>query len=80
MLDHHHRDPATKSFNITGAAFGKGLAALTAEIAKCVVLCANCHRLVHAGLLEIDELGETDDEPQNLRRHVSRRIVQFGGL
>lgn len=45
-LSFHHRDPATKKFTI-----GKGYHAaekLLAEIAKCDVLCENCHRVLHA--------------------------------
>ena len=28
---------------------------VVAELATCVMLCANCHREVHAGVREIDE-------------------------
>ena len=44
--DLHHRDPSTKEFDI-----GKNLASLRAEriwkeVAKCDVICANCHRIL----------------------------------
>ena len=46
-LDFHHRDPATKSFNI-GVSLGKvSLRKLKAEIAKCNIICSNCHRKLH---------------------------------
>lgn len=46
-LDFHHRDPATKEFNIGSCAWGnRGRPALEKEIAKCDVLCANCHRIL----------------------------------
>ena len=44
-LHFHHLNPAEKEFNIaqnTGLAFSR----LKAEIAKCIVLCANCHAIV----------------------------------
>jgi hypothetical protein len=43
-LDFHHRDPGTKSFTI-GKAMQRSVTpeALRAEIAKCDVMCANCH-------------------------------------
>lgn len=43
-LDFDHRDPATKSFQISGNST-RSYAALEAEIAKCDVVCANCHRI-----------------------------------
>ena len=46
-LDFHHINPRTKQFNVkTGLT--RSMASLKSEIAKCVLLCANCHRLVHA--------------------------------
>ena len=45
-LDFNHLDPNTKSFNI-GEAFGNnyGKKKIFEEIAKCEILCANCHRV-----------------------------------
>lgn len=45
VLDFDHRDPAEKSFSVAnGISARKSEAALIAEIAKCDVRCANCHR------------------------------------
>jgi len=45
-LDFHHRDPAEKEGHI--GEFRKfGMKRLLAEIEKCDVLCANCHRKFH---------------------------------
>lgn len=46
QMDFDHRDPTTKSFRLTsGAAMLACTARLEAEIAKCDVVCANCHRV-----------------------------------
>ena len=45
-LDFHHRDASTKLFEIGKAASTiTSLATLAAELAKCDLVCANCHRL-----------------------------------
>jgi hypothetical protein len=44
----HHLDPATKLFELSGA-HSRSQAALQSEVAKCVLLCANCHSEVHTG-------------------------------
>lgn len=47
-LDFHHRDSTTKEFSISKAyAKGIGLDRIKKEIAKCDILCANCHRIEH---------------------------------
>ena len=45
-LDFHHRDPSTKEGHI-GEFRHFGTKRVLAEIAKCDVLCANCHRKHH---------------------------------
>jgi hypothetical protein len=42
-LHFHHLDPATKSFTLAARGVSRSLAAARAEVAKCVLLCANCH-------------------------------------
>lgn len=47
-LDAHHVNPDEKSFSI-GSWLGRAsLEAITAELEKCIVLCANCHRKHHS--------------------------------
>lgn len=47
-LDFHHRDPQGKEFNICNAiAIGLSDKEIAAEVAKCDILCANCHRKRH---------------------------------
>ncbi len=46
QMDFDHRDPSAKSFRLTaGRAMLMPRARLDAEIAKCDVVCANCHRV-----------------------------------
>lgn len=51
-LDLHHVDMTTKEEN-PSKLVAHTTKRLKAEIRKCVVLCATCHRKVHAGLLSI---------------------------
>lgn len=47
-LDFHHRVPSDKKYNISAMAHrGISQEKILAEIAKCDVLCANCHRILH---------------------------------
>jgi hypothetical protein len=53
-LEFHHRNPAEKQEDVARAVrAGWSLQRLESEVAKCVVLCANCHRKLHAGRLEL---------------------------
>lgn len=46
-LNFHHRDPATKTAT-PSSLLRAGMDAVRREIAKCDVLCANCHAITHA--------------------------------
>lgn len=48
-LDFHHIDPSTKSYTVSRMVGMKmGLDTIKEEIAKCQVLCSNCHRVITA--------------------------------
>lgn len=53
-IDFHHKDPNEKEFTI-GKYRSRSRAWLREEISKCVCLCSNCHRKVHAGLINLEE-------------------------
>lgn len=47
-LQFHHRGRSAKDFNVADMAKqGSSIAAIEREIAKCIVLCANCHQIEH---------------------------------
>ena len=46
-LDFHHKDRSEKSFELSKSG-GKGITTVKSEIKKCIVICANCHRVLHA--------------------------------
>jgi hypothetical protein len=46
-LDFHHTDPALKDGNIHRFVSNGRFAKAYEEIKKCIVLCANCHRIHH---------------------------------
>ena len=55
-LHFHHVDPTKKSFPMTTAS-GKSLEQYRREMKKCVLLCANCHGEIEAGINESPPAG-----------------------
>lgn len=53
VLDFHHVDPTTKLFAISGGGFSRSWVRIEAELAKCVLVCANCHREIELGLIKV---------------------------
>jgi hypothetical protein len=49
-LQFHHREPADKRFGLSLRGVTRSLASARAEAEKCVLLCANCHAEVEAGV------------------------------
>lgn len=53
-LDFHHKDPKQKESNISRMQNSShSIKAIQKEISKCIVVCSNCHRKLHAGILQI---------------------------
>lgn len=47
-LEFHHTDPTKKDFSISEKGYTRSWAVVTKGLDKCIMLCANCHREVHA--------------------------------
>lgn len=43
-MDFDHRDPGSKRYTVTRMIGRAGTARILAEVAKCDIVCANCHR------------------------------------
>lgn len=61
IFDFHHLDPTSKEFAISGDGIPRRWERIAAELAKCVMLCANCHREVHAGVRTIEKPGLAEE-------------------
>lgn len=55
-LQFHHVDPATKAFQIAHCGVARSIAAARIEAEKCILLCANCHAEVEAGVATIPKV------------------------
>lgn len=52
-LHFHHKEDETKEFGLADRGLTRSLEAVRAEATKCVLLCANCHSEVEAGIVRI---------------------------
>jgi hypothetical protein len=57
----HHVDPSQKSFGLCSTTT-KSLAAYREEMEKCVLVCANCHGEIEAGLIVGPPAGATFED------------------
>ncbi len=51
-LEFHHKDSSKKEFELSKG-IKKSMEDIDREIAKCIVLCSNCHKKYHAGVPDI---------------------------
>lgn len=62
-MDFHHRDPTTKDFQIGAGGVYHRFEIVKLELDKCDLLCANCHRELHASAL--------DEPPKRGKPHLT---------
>ena len=55
-LDFHHKDPSEKNSGLSRMSKRASSPEIQAELAKCVLVCSNCHRMIHAGIIPCPEL------------------------
>lgn len=54
-LEFHHVIPGEKSFAITTETTTRSIETQLAELKKCILVCANCHRGIHAQALSVPD-------------------------
>jgi len=59
-MDIHHVDNSKKSFSMSTRGLTRSWERLKKEADKCVLLCANCHREIHAGLVQLPRAIEVE--------------------
>jgi hypothetical protein len=52
-LQFHHLDPEEKEFAISHGGVTRELEALREEVKKCILVCANCHAEIEAGITKV---------------------------
>jgi hypothetical protein len=67
-LNFHHIDPSTKCFEVSDAICRLNIPDedLEKELKKCILICANCHNEIHAGMTEI---------PENVKNPLTIEVV-----
>ena len=54
-FDLHHIDGSTKEFGLSMQGLTRSWEKTKSEADKCVLLCANCHREVHGGIVKLPQ-------------------------
>ena len=74
--DFHHLEPDKKDFAISAKQTNgaKTWNKVRDELKKCALLCANCHRLVHNGYMQIENKQYFNDEYYNWNLAESKQI------
>lgn len=52
-LEFHHLDPSKKEFQLNVNYASQAWEIVKKEIDKCILVCANCHREIHTGLINL---------------------------
>jgi len=52
-LELHHLDASKKDFGLSAHGLTKAWKKVKKEADKCILVCANCHREIHAGIVQL---------------------------
>jgi len=52
-LEFHHIDPNEKDFSLSHRGYCYSWDKVKKELDKCILVCSNCHREIHAGIIKV---------------------------
>ena len=65
-LEFHHLNPKEKDFSFGGNT-NRSWSSTRNELSKCILVCSNCHREIHAGIIDNDTLQSSFNEERALK-------------
>lgn len=78
-LEFHHQDSEEKDFNLALGGYCRSWERVLKELEKCIMVCSNCHREIHAGLYsELWVQSKTDRHWSEFRVSNKNRRFQHG--
>lgn len=78
-LELHHVNPQEKEFTVSANA-NRSWSTIVPEIAKCTLVCANCHREIEAGLISSPPISfnqDKADEISNLIEDIKTHKINY---
>lgn len=70
-LDFHHLDGSNKEEAIAQMLYSSSWTRIVKELNKCIVLCSNCHRKVHANALDVSDISVINITIEQLRSYAT---------
>lgn len=72
-LEFHHLNPETKSFGI-GNGDVRSLKRLKEEVDKCIMVCSNCHKELHAKIRQDKEMSKQTEIEKNVESFIDSNM------
>ena len=54
-LEFHHINSSEKDFGIAEKGYTRSFESVKKELDKCILVCSNCHKEIHAGIKDIND-------------------------
>lgn len=68
-FDLHHLDASKKEFGLATRGLTRSWEKIKTEADKCILVCANCHREIHGGIMQLPEAILAENEVKSVKSH-----------
>ena len=76
-LEFHHINPKGKDFGIGANGYTKSWEKVKKELDKCVLVCSNCYREIHAEIRECPKfIIQNEVNLQSTKKKVAKKTIQ----
>jgi hypothetical protein len=84
-MEFHHLDKTIKSFGLSKKGVTRAWSSIQTELDKCILICANCHREVEAGVTVIPQvngrfLSQEERQRSTMLSYDAKLRARFDGL